>query len=79
MVNNIHTTKKNKAAVLLTNQVVHSEANNKRNEKIPIYHYDDAEQNLNIQTGNKSFENVANFKYYGKTLSNKNCMHQHIK
>jgi len=59
LVNNIHTTKKSKAALLLTNKEVHIEVTNKRTEKILISHYQNEGQNLNKLTGNKSFENVA--------------------
>jgi len=37
-------------------------------------HYD-SEQNSNLITANKSFENVAHFKYL-KKLMNQNCIHE---
>jgi hypothetical protein len=33
----------------------------------------------NIKTANRSFENVAKFKYLEKTLTDKNVMHEEIK
>jgi hypothetical protein len=36
-------------------------------------------QNQNIRTTNESFENVAKFKYFGKTLTNRNVIHDYIK
>ena len=57
--NNVHITKKNIAALLLTNKEVHIEVNNKRTKKILISHYQNEGQNLNILTANKTFENVA--------------------
>jgi len=59
LVNNIYATKKNKAALLLTNKEVHIEVTNTRTEKILTSHYQNEGQNLNILTGNKSFGNVA--------------------
>jgi len=38
-----------------------------------------AGQNDNIMTANKSFQNMEKFKYLRKTLPNQNCMHKKIK
>ena len=38
-----------------------------------------AGQNGNIQTGNKSSETVEQFKYLGTTITNQNSIHEEIK
>ena len=35
-----------------------------------------SEQNHNIKIGNKSFENVKQFRYFEATLKNKNYFHE---
>ena len=46
-----------------------------------IYHVSDqnAGRSHNIETGNCSFERVEQFKYLGKTLTNKNSIQEEIK
>jgi hypothetical protein len=38
-----------------------------------------ADQNQNIKIGNRSFENVSQFKYLGMTVRNKNFIQKEIK
>jgi hypothetical protein len=41
--------------------------------------HQDAEQNPDITTGNTSFENVAQFKYLGMTVTNHSLVQEEIK
>jgi hypothetical protein len=41
--------------------------------------YPNSGQNQNIRTANESFENVAEFKYLGTTLTNQKDIHDEIK
>ena len=41
-------------------------------------HEQNAGQNYNINLGNKYFKNVTQFKYFGKTATNQNCMNKRV-
>jgi hypothetical protein len=44
-----------------------------------LFHHQNAWQNLDIKEGNRCFENVAQFRYLGKTITNKNLIQEEIK
>jgi hypothetical protein len=43
------------------------------------YRHQNAGQNHNIKTGNRCFENVAQFRYLGTTVINQNLIQEEIK
>jgi hypothetical protein len=48
-------------------------------EGVCIHYHQNAGTNCNVILSSKSFENVAGFRYLGKTATNKKCIHQEIK
>jgi hypothetical protein len=51
------------------------EVNAENTKYVLISHYQTAGQ-LNIKIANRRFEDVAKFKYLGKTLTDQKCMHE---
>jgi hypothetical protein len=49
------------------------------NKYILMSHYMAAGQKHSIKVANRSFEDVAKFRYLGTTLTDQNCMHEEIK
>jgi hypothetical protein len=44
-----------------------------------LSHQQKAGKNHEIKVANRSFENVAQFKYLGRTVTNQNCVKDEIK
>jgi hypothetical protein len=44
-----------------------------------LSHYQNAGENHNIKIANRSFENVAQFRYSGRTVTNQNLIQEKIK
>jgi hypothetical protein len=44
-----------------------------------LSHHQKAGQKDDIKIANRSFENVAQFKYFGMTVTNQNLIHKEIK
>jgi hypothetical protein len=65
---NKDTIKKNAETLTDARKEVHLEVNAEKTKNMLLYHHDSAWQNYDIKTANRSFENVAQFKYLGKTV-----------
>jgi hypothetical protein len=76
---NIDTIQKNTKALLSAGKEVGLEVDPQKTKYMLISHYHKARQYHSIKTANRSFEDVAKFKYLGTTLTDKNCMHEEIK
>jgi di/tripeptidase len=77
--NNINITKKNAEYLINAIKKVGLEVNVERTKHILISHNQNAGQNHNIKITNGAFENMAKFKYFGTTTTNKNVIHEEIK
>jgi hypothetical protein len=55
------------------------EVNAEKTKYMLMSRHQNAEQNHNIKIGDRSFENVAQFKYLGTTITNQNLIQEEIK
>jgi hypothetical protein len=74
-----NTIRKNTEALLIASKEIGLEVNAEKTKYIVMSRDQNAGQNGNIQTCNKSFEIVEQFKYLGTTLTNQNSIHEEIK
>jgi hypothetical protein len=69
---NIDTIKKNTEALLDASKEVGLEVNPEESKCMLMSHYQNVSQKHSIKTANRSFEDVAKFKYLGRTLTDQN-------
>jgi hypothetical protein len=76
---NIDTIKKNKEIVIDASKEVGPEVNTEKTKYMLLSHHQNAGQNHDIKMANRSFENVAQFKYFGMIVTNQNLIQEEIK
>jgi hypothetical protein len=70
---------KNTAALVTASKDIDLEVNAGKTKNMVMFQDQQAGQNHNIKTGNKSFQWVEQFRYLGKPLKNQNSIHEKIK
>ena len=75
----VHTIKKNTEALVVARKEIRLEVNADNIKYMVMSRNQNTEQNYNIETDNKSFERVEQFKYLGKPPTNKNLINEEIK
>jgi hypothetical protein len=75
---NTDTIKKNTEALLDAGKKVDLEVNPEKTKCMLMSRCQKIGQKHSIKTGNRSFEDMAMFKYLEKTLTDQNCMHEEI-
>jgi hypothetical protein len=76
---NVDTIKKNTEPLLDASKEVGLEVNTEKAKYMLLSHHQHAGQNHDIEIANRSFENVAEFKYFGITVKNQNLIQEKIK
>jgi hypothetical protein len=76
---NIDTIKKNTETLIDASKDVGLEVNAEKTMYMLLSRHQNAGQNHNIKIGDRSFENGAQFKYLGTTVTNQNLIGKEIK
>jgi hypothetical protein len=76
---NIAAIKKNTETLTDASKEVGLEVNTEKTIYMLLSHHQNTAQNHNIKTANRCFENVTQFKYLGKTVTDQNLIQEEIK
>jgi hypothetical protein len=76
---NIDTTKKNTEAVLYGSKEISLEVDSEKTKYMLMSYNQNIQPKHSIKIVNRSFEDKAEFRYLGTTLTDENCMHEEIK
>jgi ribosomal protein S2 len=76
---NIDTIQKNTETVIDASTEIALEVNAEKRKYMLLSRHQNAGQNHNIKVANKCFENVAQFRYFGTTITNQNLIQEEIK
>jgi hypothetical protein len=76
---NIDTIKKNTQTLIDASKEVGLEVNTEKTNYISLSHHQNAGQNHDIKIANRCFDNVAQFKYFGTTVTDQNLILEEIK
>jgi sorting nexin-29 len=76
---NIYTTEKNTEALLDDSRETGLEVNSEKTKCMLMSRSQKTGKKHSIKIANRSFKDVAKFKYLGTTLTDQNCMHEEIK
>jgi hypothetical protein len=76
---NIVAIKTNRETLIDASKEVGLQVNAEKNMYMLLSHHQNARQNHDIKTANRSFENMAQFRYLGTTVTNQNLIQEEIK
>jgi hypothetical protein len=76
---NTDTIKKNTVTLIEASKEVGLEVNTEKTKYMLLSPHQNAGQNHDIKTADRRFENVAQFKYLGTTITNQNLIQEEIK